>query len=177
MAKQRKYATREEAMAVSKQNLVPVKKGQVLNPSGRPKGLKGITETFREITTRKEVIEMVTELLTHKEPMIRLRAWEACMTRAWGAPIQGVMLKMLTGDEEIPQIPVIGEDGQPIVPEGGEQPTQGAQRFIFDPDDPEQRRRALEVGRLIEALGRQQPKSSVDVEYSKTTNGKANGKG
>jgi Family of unknown function (DUF5681) len=143
------------------------KPGQSGNPSGRPKSYGEAVRIMRELALDPKNVEKIKKLLNSKNEQIRLRTLEFIHTRAFGAPAQAVLMRLL-GDQDMPAFPVDGETPEGAAPgaEGTMPPT-----FNFNPDDPVQQKRAVEVGKLLLALGTKiAAGESVDVEF-KHTNG------
>ncbi len=140
------------------------KPGQSGNPLGRPKSFGAAVEMMREIALDPRNIDKIKKLLNSQSETIRLRTLEFVHTRAFGAPAQAVLMRLI-GQQDT-AIPVT-EDG--IVPPDPRM-SGAAASFVFNPDDPEQQRRALDVGRLLLALGAKDAgnATNVEAEYDKT---------
>jgi hypothetical protein len=70
------------------------------NPGGRPKQARAVVELARQCTT--EAIETLREIALDRQaqPMARVRACEALLTRAWGVPMPETSIDSLLEEEE-----------------------------------------------------------------------------
>jgi Family of unknown function (DUF5681) len=121
------------------------KKGQSGNPSGRSKddmnSFARATKICRDLALTDETIEAIKKILYNaRKPKLQLEAWRILLERALGAPMQPILLK---------QMGVLdGADGP-----GGD----GAQPFVFNPEDPQQIANAGEVFRRLRDLKIDEP--------------------
>ena len=144
-----------KGLAAIKRGGYQFKPGQSGNPSGRPKSFGAAVEMMRAIALDPNNIDKIKKLLNSKSEQIRLKTLEFVHTRAFGAPAQAVMMRLI-GEQDAPT--VLGDNGYGLDPDETPAP------FIFNPDDPEQQRRALDVGRLLLALGAKVACNATAVE-------------
>jgi len=89
--------TAQKSDGIAKVRGRPIKKGQVLNPGGRPKIPEEVVEMCRAASPRaiSELIAVFDD--EQARPGDKIRASEAILNRAWGSPRQAIDLS--NGDE------------------------------------------------------------------------------
>lgn len=70
---------------MSKGRFVPGESG---NPGGRPAGLSRVTELARAHS--EKAIDALVAALDEPDPMVRMKAADMLLTRAWGKPAQAL---------------------------------------------------------------------------------------
>ncbi|MFA5165429.1 MAG: hypothetical protein WC481_07695 [Candidatus Omnitrophota bacterium] len=75
----------------------PIKKGEVLNPGGRPKIPEDVREMCRAASSRaiQELLHVFED--EQARPGDKIRAAEALLNRAWGTPTQSMELSSAEG--------------------------------------------------------------------------------